>query len=213
MSNHICLQLITRTDLERLPADTSIVAVVDSFGNALVAAPSDSSWDTPVVPGMGLAVSSRGQQSWTVHVRPSSLAPGKRPRLTPNPLLVECEGKWLMPFGTPGGDQQIQANVQTLVSHFCFGMPLQSAIEAPRLMTHSHPDSFAPRRASRGWLTIEGRVDAEITDGLAATGHGVERLAEWTHGVAGICAVKKDFGTGAIEGGADPRRMSRALGR
>lgn len=205
--------VISRTEPERLPADTSIVAVVDRFGNALCATPSDTSWDTPVVPGTGLAVSSRGHQSWAVHGHPSSLAPGKRPRLTPNPCLLECEGQWLMPFGTPGGDQQIQANVQTIVSHLRFGMPLQCAIEAPRLITHSHPDSFAPHHASPGRLTIEGRVDLGTTEGLAARGHRVERLPEWTHAVAGICAVKKHMGTGAIEGGADPRRMSRALGR
>ena len=118
-----------------------------------------------------------------------------------------------MPFGTPGGDQQIQANVQTIMSHLRFGMPLQSAIEAPRLITHSHPDSFAPHHASPGRLTIEGRVDLETTEGLASRGHRVERLPEWTHAVAGICAVKKHLGTGAIEGGADPRRMGRAIGR
>lgn len=205
--------VIARTEPERLPADTSIVAVIDSFGNALCATPSDTSWDTPVVPGTGLAVSSRGQQSWAVHGHPSSLAPGKRPRLTPNPCLLESDGQWLMPFGTPGGDQQIQANVQTLLSHLRFGMPLQAAIEAPRLMTHSHPDSFAPHEASPGRLTIEGRVDSRITDALAERGHRVERLPEWTHAVAGICAVKKHLDSGAIEGGADPRRMSRALGR
>jgi gamma-glutamyltranspeptidase/glutathione hydrolase len=41
-----------------------------------------------------------------------------------------------MPFGTPGGDAQVQANLQMLLNHLGFGMPLQDAIEAPRLMTH-----------------------------------------------------------------------------
>src|SRR5262249_30725092 len=44
--------------------DTSYVAVVDAAGNAFSATPSDVSTDTPVVPGTGLAVSSRGSQSW-----------------------------------------------------------------------------------------------------------------------------------------------------
>ena len=203
---------IVRSEAPRLPADTSIVTIIDRHGNAFSSTPSDTSWDTPVVPGTGLAISSRGQQSWAVRGHPACLAPGKRPRLTPNPCLARVPGKWLMPFGTPGGDQQVQANVQVLLSHLEFGMPLQDAIEAPRLITHSHPDSFAPHACSPGRVTIEGRVSVETVEALRERGHQTEHLADWTHAVAGVCAVRKDEASGEIHGGADPRRMSRALG-
>jgi gamma-glutamyltranspeptidase/glutathione hydrolase len=196
----------------RLPADTSIVAVIDAQGNALCSTPSDTSWDTPVVPGTGLAVSSRGAQSWAVRGHPSCLAPGKRPRLTPNPCFARAPGRWIMPFGTPGGDTQVQANLQMLLNHLSFGMPIQDAIEAPRLMTHSHPNSFAPHSAEPGRVTLEGRIDEAISDALAARGHRIDRLADWTHWVAGLCAVKKDLGSGQLQAGADPRRWSRAMG-
>ncbi len=196
----------------RLPADTSIVAVVDEQGNAFCSTPSDTSWDTPVVPGTGLAVSSRGAQSWAVHGHPSCLAPGKRPRLTPNPCFARAPGRWIMPFGTPGGDTQVQANLQMLLNHLAFGMPIQEAIEAPRLMTHSHPNSFAPHDAEPGRVTVEGRIEEETSERLAARGHRVDRLEDWTHWVAGLCAVKKDLGTGQLEAGADPRRWSRGMG-
>ena len=194
------------------PPDTSIVCVVDGEGNALCSTPSDTSWDTPVVPGTGLAVSSRGAQSRAVPGHPSCLAPGKRPRLTPNPCLALSPGRWIMPFGTPGGDVQIQANLQTLLGHLAFGMDLQDAVEAPRLVTHSHPDSFAPHAAHPGLVTLEGRIDEATGEALAARGHRVERLADWTHWTGGVCAVRKDLETGEIEGAADPRRVSRALG-
>ncbi|MEM7404938.1 MAG: gamma-glutamyltransferase [Pseudomonadota bacterium] len=203
---------VVRTAPERLPADTSIVTVIDQRGNAICITPSDTSWDTPVVPGTGLAISSRGQQSWAVKGHPSCLAPGKRPRLTPNPCFAQVPGEWIMPFGTPGGDQQVQANVQMLLSHLQFGMPLQDAIEAPRLITHSQPDSFAPHACTPGRVTIEGRVDAAVVAGMAERGHQMEHLADWTHAVAGLCAVRKDLRTGQMVGGADPRRMSRAIG-
>ena len=80
--------------------DTSYIAVVDREGNAFSATPSDVSTDTPVVPGTGLAVSSRGSQSWLVPEHPSAVAPGKRPRLTPNPAMVFRDGRLVMPFGT-----------------------------------------------------------------------------------------------------------------
>ena len=194
------------------PPDTSIVCVIDGQGNALCSTPSDTSWDTPVVPGTGLAVSSRGAQSRAVRGHPSCLAPGKRPRLTPNPCFALSPGRWIMPFGTPGGDTQIQANLQTLLNHLAFGMELQDAVEAPRLVTHSHPDSFAPHTAHPGLLTLEGRIDGATSDRLAARGHRVECVDDWSHWTGGVCAVRKDVETGEIEGAADPRRMSRALG-
>ena len=192
--------------------DTSIVCVIDREGNGLCSTPSDTSWDTPVVPGTGLAVSSRGDQSRAVRGHPSCLAPGKRPRLTPNPCFALSPGRWIMPFGTPGGDTQIQANLQTLLNHLAFGMDLQDAVEAPRLVTHSHPDSFAPHAAHPGLVTLEGRIDEATSGRLAARGHRIERLDDWSHWTGGVCAVRKDLETGAIEGAADPRRMSRALG-
>ena len=192
--------------------DTSIVCVIDGEGNGLCSTPSDTSWDTPVVPGTGLAVSSRGAQSWAVRGHPSCLAPGKRPRLTPNPCFALSPGRWIMPFGTPGGDAQIQANLQVLLGHLAFGMELQDAVEAPRLVTHSHPDSFTPHTAHPGLVTLEGRIDEATGDRLAARGHRVERLGDWTHWTAGVCAVRKDLRTGDIEAAADPRRSSRALG-
>ena len=194
------------------PPDTSIVCVIDADGNGLCSTPSDTSWDTPVVPGTGLAVSSRGAQSWAVRGHPSCLAPGKRPRLTPNPCLAVSPGRWIMPFGTPGGDTQIQANLQTLLGHLVFGLGLQDAVEAPRLVTHSHPDSFAPHAARAGLVTLEGRIEEATSDALAARGHRIERLDDWSHWTGGVCAVRKDLETGEIEGAADPRRMSRALG-
>lgn len=204
-------EVIHDHDPIRPPADTSIVTAVDAHGNAFICTPSDTSWDTPVLPGTGLAVSSRGAQSWAVHGHPSCLAPGKRPRLTPNPCLARADGRWIMPFGTPGGDTQVQANLQFLLTRFNHGLPLQDAIEAPRLMTHSHPDSFSPHGSKPGRVTVEGRIESEVCDELASRGHDVERVAGWTHGTGGVCAIHLDLDSGELTAGSDPRRMSRAM--
>src|SRR6185503_6974518 len=68
-------------------ADTSYVCVVDREGNVFSATPSDVSFESPVIPGTGFCPSARGAQSWATVGHPSSIAPGKRPRLTPNPAL------------------------------------------------------------------------------------------------------------------------------
>ena len=195
------------------PTDTSYVAVVDRYGNAFSSNPSDVTFESPVIPGTGLCPSARGSQSWAVRGHASALAPGKRPRLTPNPALAIRPGKTVMPFGTPGGDNQNQANVQVLLNMELFGMTPQEATEAPRFMTHSQPNSFSPHEAYPGKLTVEGRVNESTTSTLAARGHDVERLPDFTWKTAGVCVVRKDLKSGIIDSGADRRRPSRAMGR
>ena len=203
---------MTATGSPPAPADTSYCCVIDSDGNVFSATPSDVSWESQIIPGTGFCPSSRGSQSWAVPGHASAVAPGKRPRLTPNPAMALRKGKLAMPFGTPGGDNQTQSMLQILVNHLVFNMGIQDSIEAPRFMTHSQPDSFEPHKAYPGKLTVEGRIDEKTTDALSALGHDVERLADMTYKTAGVCAITKDLETGVLEGGADPRRMSRAMG-
>ena len=47
----------------------------------------------PIIPGTGIAPSSRGMQSWTDPSHPACLAPGKRPRLTPSPAIARRDGQ------------------------------------------------------------------------------------------------------------------------
>ena len=195
-------------------ADTSCCSAVDRHGNCFSATPSDVSWESPVIPGTGVCPSSRGSQSWAVPGHPSCVAPGKRPRLTPNPAFARWHGgRRMMPFGTPGGDVQTQAMLQVLLNVTQLGMSPQDAIEAPRFATASFPNSFEPHACLPGRLAVEGRIPEAVTDALAALGHDVERLDDYSHRTAGVCAIRLDRDTGIMEGGADPRRMSRAMGR
>ena len=195
-------------------ADTSYCAAVDRHGNCFSATPSDVSWESPIIPGTGFCPSSRGSQSWAVPGHASCVAPGKRPRLTPNPAFARWRGgRRMMPFGTPGGDVQTQAMLQVLLNVTRFGMRIQDAIEAPRFATASFPNSFEPHDYLPGRLAAEGRIPEVVTGELAARGHDVERLDDLSHRTAGVCAIEVDLDTGIMEGGADPRRMSRAMGR
>jgi gamma-glutamyltranspeptidase/glutathione hydrolase len=189
---------------------TSYIAVVDGAGNAFSATPSDVSTDTPIVPGTGLAVSSRGSQSWLDPEHPSAVAPGRRPRLTPNPAMLFRDGRLVMPFGTPGGDVQTQAMLQVLLNVVVFGQPPQAAVEAPRFATQSFPDSFWPHRYFPGRLTLEGRIADSTASALADRGHRVERWPEWEWRAGAVCLVRVDE-AGVRWGAADPRRDSYAL--
>jgi gamma-glutamyltranspeptidase/glutathione hydrolase len=190
--------------------DTSYIAVVDREGNAFSATPSDVSTDTPVVPGTGLAVSSRGSQAWLDPEHPSSVAPGKRPRLTPSPAMLVRDGRGVMPFGTPGGDVQSQAMLQVLLNLVVFGLDPQQAVEAPRFASQSFPDSFWPHRYFPGRLTLEARIPEATAAALDALGHRVARWAPWDWRAGGVCLVRVDE-AGVRWGAADPRRDSYAV--
>ena len=198
------------TDASGGPLDTSYIAVVDAAGNAFSATPSDVSTDTPIVPGTGLAVSSRGSQSWLEPDHPSVVGPGKRPRLTPSPALMFAPDGAVTPFGTPGGDVQAQAMLQVFLNLVVFGLSPQRAIEAPRFATQSFPDSFWPHRYFPGRLTLEGRLPESTARALAGRGHQIARWPDWEWRAGGVCLARVDA-AGTRWAAADPRRDSYAV--
>jgi gamma-glutamyltranspeptidase/glutathione hydrolase len=193
-------------------ADTSYVCAVDEEGNAFSATPSDPVGTTPIVPGLGLICSGRGSQSWLTPGHASELRGGKRPRLTPNPAMAFKDGRLLMPFGTPGGDMQPQAMLQTFVNIVDFGMDPQQAIEAPRFGTFSFPDSFWPHADQPGRLSLEARIPRSVGEDLAARGHAVAWWPEWTRLAGNVCAILVDHGHDTLAAGADARAEAYAAG-
>ncbi|HZE47629.1 MAG TPA: gamma-glutamyltransferase, partial [Xanthobacteraceae bacterium] len=193
--------------------DTSYVCAADRWGNLFSATPSDGSYGSPMVPGTGLIPSSRGSQSRPDPRHPAGVAPGKRPRLTPNPALaIKGNGEQFFPFGTPGGDVQSQAMLQVLLNVFVHGQDVQSAIENPRFASYSYPSSFAPYDYYPGRLSIEGRIPEQVTAELARRGHQVERWPDWIWLAGAVCGILADKKRGIMEAGADPRRAAYALG-
>ncbi len=191
--------------------DTSYCCAMDAEGNAFSATPSDPGLGSPLVEGLGIIVSTRGAQLWTTPGHPSAIAPRKRPRLTPNPALLMKDGRALMPFGCPGEDAQCQAMVQTVNNVVDFAMNLQAAIEAPRVISKSFPWSFHPHAYEPGVLQVEGRIAREVRDGLERLGHVIRDMPDFTPASAGMCAIR-ELEPGTLEGGADPRRESYAIG-
>jgi gamma-glutamyltranspeptidase/glutathione hydrolase len=193
--------------------DTSYVCAADRWGNLFSATPSDGSYGSPIVPGTGLIPSNRGSQSRPDPGHPAGVAPGKRPRLTPNPALaIRGNGEQFLPFGTPGGDVQTQAMLQVLLNVFVHGQDVQTAIEQPRFASYSYPSSFAPYDYYPGQLNLEGRFDDKVAKDLAGRGHKIEHWPDWAWLAGAVCAILVDKKRGTLEAGADPRRAAYALG-
>ena len=117
-----------------------------------------------------------------------------------------------MPFGTPGGDVQTQAMLQTFLNIEVFGMDLQAAVEATRFATFSFPSSFEPHEMEADRLMIERLVEADIEPDLTRRGHAVRWWQDRNWRAAAVCAVRHDLETGIRWAGADPRRPSYAVG-
>ncbi len=197
--------------------DTSYVSVLDRHGNAFSATPSDGCTATPVVPGLGFIVSSRGGQSWTDPSHPAALAPGKRPRLTPNPVIAVKNGEFVMPFGTPGHDAQGQVMLQAFLNLVHFGMSPQDSVTVPRIISLDFPSSAVPHAVRPGRMFVEEELGAETLATLRGLGHDAQYWPQsgpdYAENLSSVCLVKKDFSTGVISAAADPRRPAYAMGR
>lgn len=194
-----------------IEAGTSYVCVVDRQGNAFSATPSDGSWAGPIVPGTGLLVSGRGSQNRADPNHPAGYAPGKRPRLTPSPALVELADGGVMPFGSPGNDVQPQAMLQVLLNLLHFGMEPQAAVEAPRIATYAFPASSAPHDYFPGRLAVEARIDGAVRAALAERGHQIADWPDWTPLAGGVELIRSSPATGMLAAAADPRRPGYAM--
>lgn len=191
--------------------DTTYLCVIDRWGNAISATPSDGNWAAPIVPGTGLMISTRGVQSRTDPRHPAGLAPGKRPRLTPNPAMAVRNDGSVFTFGTPEGDMQPQAMLQVFLNVFHFGMDLQPAIEAPRFATFSFPNSFQPPEHLPAQLNAEERIPEETLRELERRGHKIFRWPAYTRKASAVEAIFLDKQTGFLRAGADPRQPAYAV--
>jgi gamma-glutamyltranspeptidase/glutathione hydrolase len=193
--------------------DTCHIDVVDRHGNLVAATPSGG-WlqSSPVVPGLGFCLGTRGQMFWLEEGLAASLRPGARPRTTLSPSLALRDGEPVLAFGTPGGDGQDQWSLQFFLAHARSGLDLQEAVDAPSFLSEHFPSSFWPRRADPGRLVVEARHDPEVVDDLRARGHLVELADPWSLGRT--CAAGRDPATGFLVAAANPRgRQAYAVGR
>lgn len=192
--------------------DTCHVDVVDRWGNVCSATPSGG-WlqSSPVVPGLGFPLGTRGQMFWLEEGLPGSIAPGKRPRTTLTPSLALRDGRPWMAFGTPGGDQQDQWSLLLFLRVVHGGLNLQEAIDAPAWHTSHFPSSFYPRERHPGRLHVESRIGEQTLSALRGRGHEVAVEEPWSLGRLSAVTREED---GLLRAGANARGMQGyAVGR
>jgi gamma-glutamyltranspeptidase/glutathione hydrolase len=191
--------------------DTTHCDAVDAEGNMMAATPSGGWFSaSPVVPGLGFPLGTRGQMFSVNPEHPNALMPGKRPRTTLTPSLVLKDGAPHMVFGTPGGDRQDQWTLQFFLNVVEFGMDLQEAIDAPNVYSRHFPQSFYPRDAHPGGVVVEARLSEGVRAELEARGHRVAIHGAWSGGR--VLAIRREP-DGVIAAAASPRsQMAYAAG-
>jgi len=137
---------------------------------------------SPVIPGLGFPLGTRGQIFSLVKGHPNCLEPGKRPRTTLTPTLAMKDNEPFMVFGSPGGDVQDQWALQFFLNVMEFGMSLQEAVEAATFWTAHFPSSFYPRKAEPGSLYLESRIPEGTREALATRNHKMHVTGDWAGG-------------------------------
>lgn len=185
--------------------DTTYLCVVDNEGNAasFIQSIFHHFGSGIVVPGTGIILNNRLTGFSLDPHSPNYLQPGKRPIHTLNTYMVFS----ISPFrlylvgGTPGGDVQVQTNLQVLSCLLDGGMNVQEAVEAPK-WSHNQNSNV---------LTLEGRFSDRICKDLSERGHTIHSVGPWDHGSAAqIIMVHPE--SGAYLCGSDPRCDGCAMG-
>src|SRR5579859_483246 len=170
---------------------TTVMCVMDKFGNLIAATPSGLSSTAGVAGRTGIIHGSRLTSLNTFAGSADVIQPGKRPRITLSPTLLFRENLPVMAISVAGGDQQDQAAVQVILNYVEFGMSPEEAFTAPRFSTSHFIGSFGQDRPSLGSLSVPNTVSEAVQASLRARGHVVTTVHGGVGGVALIAIDPK----------------------
>jgi gamma-glutamyltranspeptidase/glutathione hydrolase len=197
-------------------SDTTHFCIVDRWGNSVGELQSiQTSFGSCVIAGSTGILMNNRMTYW--HLDPGHidfLNPGQRVRHTMNPVMVFSKpvdrgGRLELVCGTPGGDTQVQTNMQIVTSVFDFGLNVAEAIDGPR-WTHNQANtgSMAPYPSS-DTLDIELRAGDEVVEGLKSRGQVIGSTDAWG-GNGSEGAIQVDLDNGTLFAASDPRREGDA---
>jgi gamma-glutamyltranspeptidase/glutathione hydrolase len=114
---------------------TTHFTVSDKEGNVVSYTFTIESWGGSgiVVPGYGFLLNNEMTDFDFTGPAPNIPEAGKRPRSSMAPTIVLKDGKPAFSIGSPGGATIITTVLQAIVNHIDLGMPMDQAIDAPRL--------------------------------------------------------------------------------
>ncbi len=204
------------------PGDTTYLSVADASGMMVSLIQSNyRGMGGGLVPdGLGFMLQDRGELFSLDPDHPNAYAPAKRPFQTIIPAFMKKNGEPFMSFGLMGGAMQPQGHVQILINLVDYGMNLQEAGDAARIMHdggRQPTDALLGSRAdtvpldARGVLLVEPGIPPVTVEALRAMGHQVE-VEQTGIPFGGYQAIARDPVTGVFIGATEMRKDGQASG-
>ena len=156
--------------------DTIYLTVADQYGNmvSLIQSNYRGMGSGMMPPGLGFMLQDRGELFSLDKNHRNLLLGGKRPFHTIIPAFVTKDGKPFMSFGVMGGATQPQAHAQIIINMVDFGLNLQEAGDAPRIVHSGSSQPTDEIMKDGGTLSLESGFGKTIEDELTAIGHTIK---------------------------------------
>lgn len=200
-----------RAPLEIRAGDTTSTVAVDSDGRAVsfIHSLAFTFGAKFTVPGTGVVLNNRlGRGAYLIPDHPNEVLPRRKPLHTLNAWVVTDDAGELLHVGnTPGGDGQVQWNMQLLSHLLDHGLDPAEAVAAPRFTVF--PGSDADVIGAPDELRVEETLPESVRDALGENHHVVVQPAFAAGGSAQV--ISRDE-RGVLSGAADPRQEGIALG-
>lgn len=165
-----------RYDAGLYDGDTVYLTVADKEGNMVSLIQSNyrgmGSGMTPT--DLGFILQNRGELFTLEDGHANEYAPGKRPFHTIIPAFVTKNGKPWLSFGVMGGGTQPQMHAQIIVDLIDFGMNLQEAGDAPRILHSGSSSPTGNLMTNGGFVHLESGVDEQVKRELMERGHTLQ---------------------------------------
>ena len=193
--------------------DTTSTVCVDAEGTAVsfIHSLAHTFGSGVSVPGTGVLLDNRlGRGAYLVDGHPNEVRPRRKPMHTLNAWLLTDDDGLVAAGNCPGGDGQVQWNMQVLSHLVDHGDDPQRAVSLPRVSVF--PGSDADTLDAAPVLRCEEGLDPLVLDELERRGHRVERLPVQRGGRGGSAlVVARDREHGVLAAAADPRMDGVAL--
>ena len=189
--------------------DTVYLTVADKFGNMVSLIQSNyRGMGSGMMPtGLGFMLQDRGELFSLDKNHKNALEGGKRPFHTIIPAFVTKDGKPFISFGVMGGATQPQAHAQIIINMIDFGLNLQEAGDAPRIVHSGSSQPTGEVMTDGGSLSIESGFGKQIEQELSNKGHTIK----YQKGVfGGYQAIM--FKDGVYYGASETRKDGQAAG-
>ncbi|WP_299979558.1 gamma-glutamyltransferase [uncultured Pseudoteredinibacter sp.] len=158
---------------------------------------------------LGFVLQNRGELFNFIDGHPNQYAPAKRPFHTIIPAFVTKDGKPWLSFGVMGGATQPQMHAQIVMNLVDFGMNLQEAGDAPRILHTGSSQPTGEIMLDGGFVSLESGIKQSVRRELAKRGHV---LRDSLGAFGGYQAILRDLDSGVYYGASETRKDGQAAG-